>query len=208
MIADASFEYEQRWKVILSFIAELWFARSDWQWYHFGILRHIVFWSPKRNSSYFSNSRFKVEQDETDQLIRAHIWPKSLYSSGTVQISSALQANFDVGIPILGTSILGFQIKNEESTYKGVSKILSFCQANPIMGNLHRVVGYRASALNLLFGGLKATPDPQYQRKQIDLSGYHLPNYFARLVPKQVYFKGLQKKLIISIRILLLYYSQ
>ena len=52
------------------------------------------------------------------------------------------------------------------------------------MGNLGRVVGYRASALNLLFGGLKATPNPQYQRKLIDFSGYHLPNYFARLVPK------------------------
>ena len=28
-IGDASFEYEQRWKVFLSFVAELEFPRSD-----------------------------------------------------------------------------------------------------------------------------------------------------------------------------------
>ena len=35
-------------------------------------------------------------------------------------------ANFDVSILIFGTSILAFKIKSEESTYKELSRILSF----------------------------------------------------------------------------------
>ena len=52
------------------------------------------------------------------------------------------------------------------------------------MGNLHRVVVSGATALDLMFGGLTATLNPQYQRRKIYLWGYHCPNYFARLVPE------------------------
>ena len=38
---------------------------------------------------------------------------------GSLQMQG--QANFDVSVPSLGTSILGFYIKNEQSTYKEVS---------------------------------------------------------------------------------------
>ena len=71
------------------------------------------------------------------------------------------------------------------------------------MGNLHRIVVSGTAALDLLFSGLTTTPNPLYQRRKIDLCRYHHPNYFARLVPEICH----QKKLTISIRILLLYYS-
>ena len=52
------------------------------------------------------------------------------------------------------------------------------------MGNLHRAMAFGAIALNLPFGGLTATQKPQYQKRKIDLCGYHHPNDFARLVPE------------------------
>ena len=76
------------------------------------------------------------------------------------------------------------------------------------MGNLHIVVVSGATALDLLFGGLTATPNSQYRRRKIYLCGHHRSNYFARLVPEMGLFSKISKqKLIISIRILLLYYS-
>ena len=56
------------------------------------------------------------------------------------------------------------------------------------MGNLHRVVVSEATALNLLFGGLTTNPNPQYQRRKIDLCGCHHPSYFARLVTEMDLF--------------------
>ena len=75
------------------------------------------------------------------------------------------------------------------------------------MGNLHRVVVSGATALNLLFVGLTTTPNPKYQRRKVD---YHHLNHFTLLdySLKWYIFKGLQEKLIISIRILFLYHSQ
>ena len=46
------------------------------------------------------------------------------------------------------------------------------------------VYGKKHCALDLLFGGLTTTPNPQYQRRKIDLCGNHRPNYFLRLVPE------------------------
>ena len=77
MIGDTSFEHNQRWKVILSFVAELGFPRSDCQWHHFEILQHIVFWSFKWNFSYFSNTHFHVEHKLTDQFIRIRFGQRS-----------------------------------------------------------------------------------------------------------------------------------
>ena len=41
-----------------------------------------------------------------------------------------------------------------------------------------------ATALELPFGGLAAILNHQYQRRNIDLRGYQLPNYIAILVPE------------------------
>ena len=51
------------------------------------------------------------------------------------------------------------------------------------MGNLQRAVAPVATALKLLFGGLTITQKPQYQRRKIELCGYHRPKYFPRLIP-------------------------
>ena len=77
MIGDTSFEHNQRWKVILSFVAELGFPRSDCQWHHFEILQHIVFWSFKWNFSYFSNTHFHVEHKLADQFTRIRFGQRS-----------------------------------------------------------------------------------------------------------------------------------
>ena len=51
------------------------------------------------------------------------------------------------------------------------------------MGNLHRAMSSGAAVLDLAFGRLTKTRNHQYQRRNIDLCGYHQPNYFAILVP-------------------------
>ena len=56
------------------------------------------------------------------------------------------------------------------------------------MGTLHIVVVSEATAVDLLFGGLKTTPNPQYQMGKIYLCGYQRLNYFARLVPEMGLF--------------------
>ena len=58
----------------------------------------------------------------------------------------------------------------------------------PIMRNLYRVVVSGATDLDLLFGGFTTSPHPQYQRRKIDLCGYHNSNYFARLVSEMRLF--------------------
>ena len=56
------------------------------------------------------------------------------------------------------------------------------------MGNLHRVVVSGATALDLVFGGLTANPNLQYQRRKIDSCGCLHPSYFARLVTEMDLF--------------------
>ena len=73
------------------------------------------------------------------------------------------------------------------------------------MGNLYSVVVSGATALDLLFGGLTANQNLQYQRRKIDLCGCHHPNYFARLVTEMGLFSKVCK--ILSKVILILYYS-
>ena len=74
------------------------------------------------------------------------------------------------------------------------------------MGNLHRVVVPEATVLDPLFDWLKTTPNPQYQGRKIDL-WLPPPKLFCQISPWNLsVFKGLQQKLIISLRILL-YYS-
>ena len=62
-------------------------------------------------ASYFSNRHFQVEHKMTDQFIGVHIQSKKallkLHSNKSHQIQG-LGQNFDIGIKILGTSILGF----------------------------------------------------------------------------------------------------
>ena len=51
------------------------------------------------------------------------------------------------------------------------------------MGNLNREVASGTTSLGLLFGGLTATPNPQYQTRKRDLCGFHRPINFTRLSP-------------------------
>ena len=51
-----------------------------------------------------------------------------------------------------------------------------------------------ATAVDILFGGVITTPNPHYQRRKIDLCGYHHPNYFARLVPDMGLFSKVWKR--------------
>ena len=83
-------------------------------------------------------------------------------------------ADFDVGIPILGKSILGAQFKREKSTFKGESqtRFKFYHLSNPIIGNLH-------SATASQFGRFSRTLKPQFQRRKIDFCGYYQPNYFS-----------------------------
>ena len=62
------------------------------------------------------------------------------------------------------------------------------------MGNLHRAVASRKTAVDLHFGRLTATPNPHYQRRKIGLCGYNHPNYFARLVPEMGLFSKVWKR--------------
>ena len=52
------------------------------------------------------------------------------------------------------------------------------------MRNLHRATAFEATALELPFGGLTTTRNPQYQRRKKDLFGNLHPNYFAMLIPE------------------------
>ena len=62
------------------------------------------------------------------------------------------------------------------------------------MGNLHWAVASGATAMTLPFGWLATTPNLHYQRRKIDLCGYHRPNYFARLVPEIGLFSNVWKR--------------
>ena len=80
-------------------------------------------------------------------------------------------------------------MKNEDSTFKEVSRSLRlkfYHFVTPIlsMGNLHKVVVSGATTLEPSFGGLTITPNPQSQKRKIDLCVCHRPKYFARLVPE------------------------
>ena len=80
-------------------------------------------------------------------------------------------------------------MKNEDSTFKEVSRSLRlkfYHFVTPIlsMGNLHKVVVSGATTLEPSFGGLTTTPNPQSQKRKIDLCVCHRPKYFARLVPE------------------------
>ena len=57
------------------------------------------------------------------------------------------------------------------------------------MINLHRAMASGTTALDLPFGGLTITLNPQYQRLKLDQRGYHCPNYFARLVSEMGLFQ-------------------
>ena len=50
------------------------------------------------------------------------------------------------------------------------------------MGNLHKAMGSGAAVLDRPFSRLATTKKHQYQRKNIDLCGYHRPDYFAIFV--------------------------
>ena len=41
---------------------------------------------------------------------------------------------------------------------------------------------------------LTTNPNPHYQRRKIDLCGYHRPNYFDRLVPEKGLFSKIWKR--------------
>ena len=100
---------------------------------------------------------------------------------------------------------LVFQV-NLKKIHEPFSKLLNMLLSQSYDGKFHRVVVSVATALDLLFGGFTTTQKFQYQRKKLDLCGYHHPTYFAKSVPENgCIFKDFQPKLIISIRILLLY---
>ena len=61
------------------------------------------------------------------------------------------------------------------------------------MGNLNREVASGAASLGLLFGGLTATPNPQYQKRKRDLCGFHRPINFTRLVSEMGLFPKVWK---------------
>ena len=91
--------------------------------------------------------------------------------------------NFEVGIPILGHQFSVPKFRTESQLRKKSQEILclnSIILSHPIKRNLHRAMGSGATALDILFDGLTTTVNFQYQRRKIDLGGYHRSNYFAR----------------------------
>ena len=89
-----------------------------------------------------------------------------------------IQADFDVSIPILGTSILGNQIRKEDPTYKdGSLTRFKFCHFKPILSLKTSIEQW---LLGLLLwapclGYSQISPNPQFQRSKIDLCGYCHP---------------------------------
>ena len=57
-----------------------------------------------------------------------------------------------------------------------------FRLSSDLMGE--RAIGSGAAVLDLSFSGLATTRNHQYQRRNIDLCGYHRPNNFDILVPE------------------------
>ena len=74
------------------------------------------------------------------------------------------------------------------------------------MGNQHRVMASGAAALDLLFGGSQQHKPP-VSKEKTRFAWLPSPKLFCYNLWNGSIFKGLQEKLIISIRIVLLYYS-
>ena len=73
------------------------------------------------------------------------------------------------------------------------------------MGNLHRAMGSGAAVLDCPFGRLATAKEHQYQRGNIDLCGYHCPNYFAIFVTKMgLLSKVCNRSLLLLLLLLLL----
>ena len=72
------------------------------------------------------------------------------------------------------------------------------------MGNLHKAMGSGAAVLDRPFSRLATTKKHQYQRKNIDLCGYHRPDYFAIFVYMCLFSKVCNRSLLLLLLLFLL----
>lgn len=111
-------------------------------------------------------------------LLCDFVWPRNqgsyyLWVGAPHPKQGLIQANFNVGIPILGSSVFSAEIKKKQSTYKGKSQTkFKFIILNQSYGKPPQNAG---------FCGYTSSSS-QFQRRKIGLCCQHHPRYFSRLV--------------------------